>query len=452
MAFIEEQLSYDENIYQISTDDIVIGGPEGISNKAAKGLTNRTAWLKKQAQSFLTEPQINDLIALQLAGGSGLQQLTEISFPAQYPFADNVIDGDIVYLFYDYDVDNVRFAVEYRKAKEIDNGAPIYKANSQQVDYGLYTSIHNGFADTTNNRIYQSTLPIHVSPKNLAPNKEWWLSRSMPGTLQSTQPFANRDPIGWTDNEGSFHTFKGLLVNRLVSRGDYYFKIEATQGEDISHRVRHALRYYPAVEIVIPKGVIAEITHSRIVLNNRLLRVIVNGKLHCKHRTKHNPYLNSGDWFLISSFVVGATSSLLFGGIGDIHHQIADVGANNLAPYNYGLVSGSGYTQGTAQAPSIVVCSGGVNVYLATSFFNHMGGGSRFELSVMGSTMRREATYLNPTPTIASRGSWSYAAGRLAFNITSVTFLDGVVFGTPSNSEGDFNYLQLTPRTPNFQY
>jgi hypothetical protein len=48
MANVTETPSYDTGIYQIETTDPVLGGPNGIANAQAKGLANRTAFLKQQ--------------------------------------------------------------------------------------------------------------------------------------------------------------------------------------------------------------------------------------------------------------------------------------------------------------------------------------------------------------------------------------------------------------------
>lgn len=48
MANVPETPSFDAGIYQIETTDPVLGGPSGIANAQAKGLANRTAFLKQQ--------------------------------------------------------------------------------------------------------------------------------------------------------------------------------------------------------------------------------------------------------------------------------------------------------------------------------------------------------------------------------------------------------------------
>lgn len=57
MANVTETPSYDAGIYQIETTDPVLGGPNGIANAQAKGLANRTAFLKHQIDQ-LTSGQI----------------------------------------------------------------------------------------------------------------------------------------------------------------------------------------------------------------------------------------------------------------------------------------------------------------------------------------------------------------------------------------------------------
>ncbi|EPC4813006.1 tail fiber protein, partial [Salmonella enterica] len=50
MGKLTEIEQWDEDVYQIETSDPVLGGPEGITNKPAKQLANRTQWLKKRLE------------------------------------------------------------------------------------------------------------------------------------------------------------------------------------------------------------------------------------------------------------------------------------------------------------------------------------------------------------------------------------------------------------------
>ncbi|MCC5911309.1 MAG: hypothetical protein JJT76_12810 [Clostridiaceae bacterium] len=47
---INETPTWEEEIYLIKTDDRVLGGEEGIANRQAKELANRTNYLKKQSE------------------------------------------------------------------------------------------------------------------------------------------------------------------------------------------------------------------------------------------------------------------------------------------------------------------------------------------------------------------------------------------------------------------
>jgi len=51
MATLTEVIEWTEGIYQLETDDPVLGGADGIDNVQAKQLANRTQWLKQQMES-----------------------------------------------------------------------------------------------------------------------------------------------------------------------------------------------------------------------------------------------------------------------------------------------------------------------------------------------------------------------------------------------------------------
>lgn len=52
MANVPESATFDAGIYQLEITDAVIGGVNGISNLQAKGLANRTKWLKQQVDAL----------------------------------------------------------------------------------------------------------------------------------------------------------------------------------------------------------------------------------------------------------------------------------------------------------------------------------------------------------------------------------------------------------------
>ena len=54
MANLTEIEQWDAGVYEVSTVDAVVGGPDGISNKAAKNLANRTLYLKGFMEAIQT--------------------------------------------------------------------------------------------------------------------------------------------------------------------------------------------------------------------------------------------------------------------------------------------------------------------------------------------------------------------------------------------------------------
>ena len=63
MANLKEQEKWDDGVYQIEENDPVLGGENGITNKPAKQLANRTLWLKKFLELFGKKSAPKDLTA-----------------------------------------------------------------------------------------------------------------------------------------------------------------------------------------------------------------------------------------------------------------------------------------------------------------------------------------------------------------------------------------------------
>ena len=61
MANLRENAAWESGIYQLETTDPVVGGVDGISNKQAKQLANRTSFLKQQVES--NQNSLNSAIA-----------------------------------------------------------------------------------------------------------------------------------------------------------------------------------------------------------------------------------------------------------------------------------------------------------------------------------------------------------------------------------------------------
>lgn len=75
MANVPETPSFDAGIYQIETTDPVLGGPNGIANAQAKGLANRTAFLKQQIDQLYSGQLTPSWIASQTYVQGELQKL-----------------------------------------------------------------------------------------------------------------------------------------------------------------------------------------------------------------------------------------------------------------------------------------------------------------------------------------------------------------------------------------
>ncbi|MDT3721407.1 hypothetical protein [Pseudomonas oryzihabitans] len=58
MANLTEQNQYEDGIYQIEKSDPVVGGADGISNRQANQLANRTRWLKARLDGLLDSPAL----------------------------------------------------------------------------------------------------------------------------------------------------------------------------------------------------------------------------------------------------------------------------------------------------------------------------------------------------------------------------------------------------------
>ncbi|MCX4139359.1 hypothetical protein M0D68_14285 [Paraburkholderia sp. SEWSISQ10-3 4] len=71
MADLVELAQWEKGVYQLETSDPVVGGPDGIDNRQAKQLANRTGYLKAQQEAHVAavdpHPQYATLTAMQAA-------------------------------------------------------------------------------------------------------------------------------------------------------------------------------------------------------------------------------------------------------------------------------------------------------------------------------------------------------------------------------------------------
>lgn len=72
MANLNETAQWETGIYQLETSDPVMGGPDGIDNRQAKQLANRTLWLKNQTAALQTATEGKATSATAVNAGNGL--------------------------------------------------------------------------------------------------------------------------------------------------------------------------------------------------------------------------------------------------------------------------------------------------------------------------------------------------------------------------------------------
>lgn len=58
MANLQEIAQWEDNVYRLETADPIVGGENGLANRQAKQLANRTAWLKRAVDSILSSDSI----------------------------------------------------------------------------------------------------------------------------------------------------------------------------------------------------------------------------------------------------------------------------------------------------------------------------------------------------------------------------------------------------------
>ena len=72
MANLNETAQWETGMYQLETSDPVMGGPDGIDNRQAKQLANRTLWLKNQTEALQTATAGKAASATTVTAGNGL--------------------------------------------------------------------------------------------------------------------------------------------------------------------------------------------------------------------------------------------------------------------------------------------------------------------------------------------------------------------------------------------
>nr|WP_280286635.1 hypothetical protein [Pseudomonas sp. BN415] len=88
MTNLTESPSWEPGVYQIELTDPVVGGSDGISNRQAKQLANRTGWLKAQLEQLGLDKQPLDATLSALAGlAAAANQIIYATGPDQFAMA-----------------------------------------------------------------------------------------------------------------------------------------------------------------------------------------------------------------------------------------------------------------------------------------------------------------------------------------------------------------------------
>ena len=157
MANLNETAQWETGIYQLETSDPVMGGPDGIDNRQAKQLANRTLWLKNQTEAAkrTIEELGNNAVALTseqtITGAKTFQADIKASASTANAAADRYIrlgadatgayvvnskSGRILYLKHDGNLtyDRNRVLTEADAPSLIPSGAVMYFARTTAPD------------------------------------------------------------------------------------------------------------------------------------------------------------------------------------------------------------------------------------------------------------------------------------------------------------------------------
>ncbi|WP_290604215.1 tail fiber protein [Arsenophonus sp. ENCA] len=167
MSYLKEQAEWADGIYQIETSDPVLGGPDGITNRPALELANRTAWLKQQlkdAEAALTahtrsrnhpDASLNEKGFVKLSNANQSNSETEAATPKAVKIVNDRINAVVDHAPSDLDTlnklakaisNNPKFAESVtqllsQKLAKNENGADIPDKNQFVKNLGLTETV-----------------------------------------------------------------------------------------------------------------------------------------------------------------------------------------------------------------------------------------------------------------------------------------------------------------------
>ncbi|MDR5013498.1 hypothetical protein RF663_04445 [Aeromonas veronii] len=173
MANVPETPSFDAGIYQIETTDPVLGGVNGIANVQAKGLANRTAFLKQQIDQLNSGQFAPSWIASQSYVQGELQKLDAKQSVRAATVANITLSGVQT-------IDGVALAVGDRV---------LVKDQTTAAQNGIYLVAAQGWArssDADNGTKLSSGARIAVEEGDFNAGRVWYLEKSGPVSIGTT--------------------------------------------------------------------------------------------------------------------------------------------------------------------------------------------------------------------------------------------------------------------------
>lgn len=81
MADLEEEAVWEPGIFQLELNTVAMGGPGGVSNRPAKQLANRTAWLKEKVDQAVDEsiPGLDERLEALEAGVTRVRTVADVA-------------------------------------------------------------------------------------------------------------------------------------------------------------------------------------------------------------------------------------------------------------------------------------------------------------------------------------------------------------------------------------
>ncbi len=229
MSYLKETAAWEDGIYQIETSDPVLGGPDGIANRPARELANRTAWLKqqlKEAEAALTahtrsrnhpDASLSEKGFVRLSNANQSSSETEAATPKAVKIVNDRLNAVVDHAPSDLDTLN-------KLAQAISNNPTFSDSVTQLLSQKLAKN-ENG-ADIPDKDQFVKNLGL-LETENRWSNRQIFntlISGDLDGNAVSATTLQTARKINGVPFNGS----ADISVNTLVSRG----RVPALSGND----------------------------------------------------------------------------------------------------------------------------------------------------------------------------------------------------------------------------